>query len=157
MDAKSLARARTYTRIQEFLCFCCHKCHSGSRNRLKYSGIWSLLEFVCFWRAEIKKRGWKIDGDVEVGSSRFFQNKSVFLRRCVTLVTAKKLNRCWNARACAKEVPLVQFSVKSIYSDGSRLQNSVRIKFSCQFLADLQLFGCISSHIFYRGYCFSQR
>ena len=66
----------------------------------------------------------------------------------MTLVTAQKLNRCWKARAYAKEVPLVQFSLKSIYSDGSRLQNSVHIKFSCQFLADLQLFGCISSHIF---------
>ena len=62
----------------------------------------NLLEFVCFLRAEIKKRGWKIDGDVEVGSSRFFQNKSVFLRRCVTLVTAKILNRCWKARAYAR-------------------------------------------------------
>ena len=78
MGERNFSCARTYTRIQEFLCFCCHKCHSNSRNKLKYSGIWSLLGFVYFWRAEIKKRGWKIDGDVEVGSSRFFKINQCF-------------------------------------------------------------------------------
>ena len=39
----SHARIRAY--IQEFLCFCCHKCYTFLCNPLKYSGLW--LVFVC--------------------------------------------------------------------------------------------------------------
>ena len=63
MGARSFSCARTYTRIQEFLCFCCHKCHSGSRNRLKYSGICGFVR-VCLllesWNKEkrVENRRW---------------------------------------------------------------------------------------------------
>ena len=46
-----------------------------------------LLGFVCFWRAEIKKRGWKIDGDVEVVFLKVFEEV------CDTC-DSKKINRC---------------------------------------------------------------
>ena len=140
------SRARVHTHVYRSFCV-----FAVTSVTVIYVTDWNIVEyvvllgFVCFWRVEIKKRGWKIDGDVEVRSSRFSQS---FWGGVWHLWQQKKLNRCWKARAYAREVPLVLFLIKSVYSVELRLQNRVHIKFSCQFLADLQLFGCISFHIF---------
>ena len=54
----SHARIRAY--IQEFLCFCCHKCHTFLCNPLKYSGLWLAFDRVLtYQRFHPQKIRWK--------------------------------------------------------------------------------------------------
>ena len=99
----NLRNARTRIRvIQEFLCFCCHKCHTVIciilffRLLRDYQG--RILTNKRF------NRGKYAGEDNEIG--HFFALIApkivVFpptFSPCVTLVTAKKQHRCWKARA----------------------------------------------------------
>ena len=72
---REASRARVHTHVNRSFCVFAVTSvtviHVTDWNIVEY-GV--LLGFVCFWRVEIKKRGWKIDGDVEVRSSRFSQS-----------------------------------------------------------------------------------
>ena len=72
-------RARIREYVQEFLCFCCHKCHTFLGNPLKYSGLWCVFEGVLtFWRFHPQKN----DGTTEKNTlfvPSFFPKNIVFL------------------------------------------------------------------------------
>ena len=99
----SLSHAHAYTHAsQEFLCFCCHKCHTDICIilffRLLRDYLWYILTNKRF------NRGKYAGEDNEIG--HFFALIApkivVFpltFSPCVTLVTAKKQHRCWKARA----------------------------------------------------------
>ena len=96
-----LARARTRA-VQEFYHFCCHKCHRPIHKTLIYK--------------QFNKRHTNFNNTL-VPMSQFLANKREkltfysfvfpyflicflsYFTPSVTLVTAKKLNRCWKARA----------------------------------------------------------
>ena len=96
-----LARARTRA-VQEFYHFCCHKCHRPIHKTLIYK--------------QLNKRHTNFNNTL-VPMSQFLANKREkltfysfvfpyflicflsYFTPSVTLVTAKKLNRCWKARA----------------------------------------------------------
>ena len=95
-------RARVHA-VQEFLCFCCHKCHTIICIilffKLLQEHLWYILTNKRF------NRGKYAGEDKEIGHFFFafiVQNLVVFpptFSPCVTLVTAKKQHRCWKARA----------------------------------------------------------
>ena len=100
---KTLLLTRAYAHAsQEFLHFCCHKCHRKSINHYISTHCTKYIHFLT-----VKTyKGWKFGKKShrqtqflsEIGADILPSICSIFIAR-VTLVTAKNQHRCWKARA----------------------------------------------------------
>ena len=96
-----LSRVRVRTRSQEFLCFCCHKCHSILCKYLFPNSLRHIFGCILTKREDYAPNSDENNGEKRVFCSIVMQHfRSIFSQR-VTLVTAKNQHRCWKARRCA--------------------------------------------------------
>ena len=110
---KKLLLTRAYAHAsQEFLPFCCHKCHGKS---IKYYVSTPCVKHRHFLTIKTYK-GWKIDTKShrqkqflsEIWADILPQICLIFITR-VTLVTAKNQHRCWKARAYTRVRKMSKF------------------------------------------------
>ena len=101
----SFSHAHAYTNAsQEFLCFCCHKCHTmiyKTRVKTAWNTFFSLRFFPRFHR---------ISTNFSCIFSRLSSIFHSFFICCVTLVTAKKQHYGWNARLRVRACKFAQTS-----------------------------------------------
>ena len=110
---KTLLLTRAYAHAsQEFLHFCCHKCHKSPINYYVSTHCVKHRHFLT-----IKThRGWKFGKKShrqkpflsEIWADILSQISLIFIAR-VTLVTAKNQHRCWKARAYTRVRKMSEF------------------------------------------------
>ena len=144
-----LSRVRVRTRCQEFLSFCCHKCHGTLHKSL----FLNLLRYIFIFVLQKRRMKSKIARQILMEKQRKTDflplHRAVFSSilvrfsfQCVTLVTAKNQHRCWKARTRT-------YAWEVQYNHFTMLKHQILCigKIKCHFFAIFSLFGAISSHI----------
>ena len=167
---KTLLLTRAYAHAsQEFLHFCCHKCHRKSINHYISAHCTKHIYFLT-----VKTyKGWRFGTKYhlltqflsEIWADILPQISLIFIAR-VTLVTAKNQHRCWKARAYTRVRKTPEFPPLYLLPFSRDYPKWTTIKTFCQLglsfhtyfkvfpslFRDFSLFGAISPHILIGGH-----